>query len=97
MILEHSAKPAEDLQDSRSIRFFFRGDTDLVPCLVSWEALDRLESEKAASRAERLARFEKHRPAIEAAALHKFAEGNPSGAPMTVEADDVLQAAKDQE
>ncbi|MBS7543196.1 DUF1488 family protein [Ancylobacter oerskovii] len=92
MILEHSAKPAEDLEDVRKIRFFFRGDTDVVPCLVSWEALDRLEGGKAADRAERLNRFEKHRSAIEVAARRKF---DASEREVVVEASDVLQAARE--
>lgn len=91
MILEHSAKPAEDLEDVQKIRFFFRGDTDIVSCLVSWDALDRLEGGKAADRAERLERFEKHRSAIDVAARRKYRE---SGGEVTLEADEVLKAAK---
>ncbi|MCB4767833.1 DUF1488 domain-containing protein [Ancylobacter sp. Lp-2] len=91
MILDHSAKPAEDLEDVQKIRFFFRGDTDVVPCLVTWEALDRLEGGKAADRAERLERFEKHRSAIEVAARRKAVNANGI---VTVNADETVQAAK---
>lgn len=71
-MLHHSAMPPEDLPERRSVRFRFRGDHDLVDCLVSWDALDRLENHPAATRAERLARFEQHRARIEAVALSKL-------------------------
>lgn len=91
MTLHHSAKSADDLEDRRSIRFYFRGDQDLVPCLVSWDALDRLEGSKAASRADRLARFEHHRPRIEAAALKKFEAQHPAEGTLTLDADEVMK------
>lgn len=61
----------DDLPERQAIRFGLRGPTDIVDCFVSWEALDKLEGGPAANRAERIARFERHRQAIEAAALAK--------------------------
>lgn len=90
METSHSAKPAEDLEDISSIRFFLRGDKDLVECLISWQVLDRLENGKAAARPERLARFEIHRSAIENAARKKLATGHDPDTPLVVEAGDVL-------
>lgn len=92
MTLHHSAMPPDDLEESRAIRFHFRGDHDLIPCLVSWDALDRLEDGKAAHRGERMARFERHRSKIEAAALRKLEQHSVADGTVTLEADDVLAA-----
>lgn len=90
MTLHHSAKPAEDITEQKMIRFFFRGDDDIVECLVGWDALERLENSPLASRADRLARFEQHRPRIEAAALRRMGEaGSPR--PLTLDAKDVME------
>jgi len=91
MTLHHSAMPFDDLPAERSIRFRFRGDRDLVTCLVSWEALDRLEGKPAASAAERLARFEQHRMRIEAAALRRLGEEPAPKQPLRLEARDILE------
>ncbi|WP_371346295.1 DUF1488 family protein [Ancylobacter sp. IITR112] len=88
MTLHHSAKPPEDLTDRKVVRFFFRGDDDIVECLVSWEALERLENAPLASRADRLARFEQHRARIEAAALRKMKQ--TSERPFALGAQEVL-------
>lgn len=90
MTLHHSAKPPEDLADSKAIRFFFRGDTDIVECLVSWGALERLENSPLDSRADRMARFEQHRLVIEAAALRKMEKAGADAGPLTLDAQDVL-------
>lgn len=92
--LPHSAKPAEDLTEDRSIRFHFRGDHDLIECRVSWDALDQLEGGPAASTSDRLARFEQHRPRIEAAALRKVNEASEAAAaaPLRLDAADVMRA-----
>ena len=92
MTLYHSAMPPDDLEDRKAIRFHFRGDHDLIPCLVSWEALDKLEDGKPAHRAERMARFERHRSKIEAAALRKLEHHSPADGAVTLEAADVLSA-----
>lgn len=92
MTLHHSAMPPDDLEESRAIRFHFRGDHDLIPCLVSWDALDRLEDGRLAHRAERMARFERHRSRIEAAALRKLERHSPADGTLTLEADDILSA-----
>ncbi|MDQ0301496.1 DUF1488 family protein [Ancylobacter polymorphus] len=90
MTLHHSAKPAEDITEQKVIRFFFRGDDDIVECLVGWDALERLENSPLASRADRLARFEQHRLRIEAAALRRMGEaGSPR--PLTLDAKDVME------
>lgn len=88
MTLHHSAKPAEDVTDRKAIRFFFRGDADIVECLVGWSVLERLENSPMASRADRLARFEQHRTRIEAAALRKMEQAGER--PLTLDAQDVL-------
>ncbi|MCK0208397.1 DUF1488 domain-containing protein [Starkeya koreensis] len=88
-MLHHSAMPPDDLPERRSVRFHFRGDKDLVDCLVSWDALDRLENHPAATRAERLARFEQHRARIEAAALRKLDAGSGQGE-LTLATEDVM-------
>ncbi|GLK71451.1 DUF1488 family protein [Ancylobacter dichloromethanicus] len=90
MTLHHSAKPPEDLAESRAIRFFFRGDTDILECLVGWDALERLENAELTSRADRMARFEQHRPRIEAAALRKFERTPATDGPVTLGAQDVV-------
>ncbi|MGA0563650.1 DUF1488 family protein [Ancylobacter sp. VNQ12] len=92
MTLHHSAMPPDDLEESRAIRFHFRGDKDLVACLVSWDALDQLEDGKATQRAERMARFERHRSKIEAAALRKLDHIHPGDHALRLEAADVLSA-----
>ena len=90
MTLHHSAKPAEDITEQKVVRFFFRGDDDIVECLVGWDALERLENSPLASRADRLARFEQHRPRIEAAALRRMGEaGSPR--PLTLDAKAVME------
>jgi hypothetical protein len=68
---EHTRGP-DDVPDRRAIRFGLRGKQDIVDCYVTWEALNRLEDSSAANRDERLARFEIHRPVIEAAAVAKL-------------------------
>lgn len=89
MTLHHSAKPAEDITEQKVIRFFFRGDDDIIECLVGWDALERLENSPLVGRADRLARFEQHRPRIEAAAMRKMGEaGSPR--PLTLGAGDVI-------
>ncbi|WP_018391111.1 DUF1488 family protein [Ancylobacter sp. FA202] len=90
MTLHHSAKPPEDLNDRKAIRFFFRGDEDIVECLVGWDALERLENSPLDSRADRMARFEQHRLMIEAAALRKMEKASKSERPLTLDAQDVL-------
>lgn len=85
---EHSAMPAEDLTSERIVRFHLRGETDLIPVEISWEALDRLEKQPAAQRAERLARFETHRTLIEAAAIRK---AKKSSGPVHLGIEDVLR------
>ncbi|MCS0502469.1 DUF1488 domain-containing protein [Ancylobacter mangrovi] len=91
MVLHHSAMPADDLPDSREIRFRLRGDKDLITCLVGWDVLDRLGDSEAASRADRLARFEEHRTGIEAAAMRKVdASGAPDGV-LRLKAADIIQ------
>ncbi|MDQ0346014.1 DUF1488 family protein [Ancylobacter vacuolatus] len=90
MTLHHSAKPPEDLNDRKAIRFFFRGDKDIVECLVSWGALERLENSPLDSRADRMARFEQHRLLIEAAALRKMEKAGAGERPLTLDAQDVL-------
>lgn len=91
MPAHHSAKPPEDLADARAIRFFLRGDDDLIECQVSWEALDRLERDHGAGRADRLARFEQHRPRIEAAALRKLGTKG-ADRPVYLDAEEVMAA-----
>ncbi|WP_428030223.1 DUF1488 family protein [Ancylobacter sp.] len=93
MTLHHSAKPPEDLADRKAIRFFFRGDKDIVECLVSYEALERLENAELVSRSDRLARFEQHRPRIEAAALHKIESGGTTEGPISLDAQDVVSGS----
>ncbi|MBS9476266.1 DUF1488 domain-containing protein [Ancylobacter sp. VKM B-3255] len=88
----HSAMPPDDLPESRAIRFHFRGDHDLIECWVSWEALERLEGGPADSSSDRLARFEQHRPRIEAAALRKIGRAGGAGAPLRIDAEDILNA-----
>lgn len=90
MTLHHSAKPPEDLTDRQAIRFFFRGDDDIVECLVSWDALERLENSPPDNRADRLARFEQHRLLIEAAALRKMEKASITERPLTLDAQDVM-------
>lgn len=87
-MLHHSAMPPDDLLERRAVRFRFRGDHDLVDCLVSWDALDQLENRPAADRAKRLARFEQHRSRIEAAALRKLGTGQ---GPVALDAEDVIK------
>lgn len=82
---EHSRGP-DDIPDRQAIRFGLRGEREIVDCFVSWEALDRLEVGPAANRAERLERFEKHRPVIEAAVLAKCGKGDQS---VTIEPGDL--------
>lgn len=82
---EHSRGP-DDMPDRRAIRFGLRGRTDIVDCYVGWDVLDRLEGGPAANRAERIERFEKHRPVIEAAALAKC---DRSGGAVTVRSEDL--------
>jgi len=89
-MLHHSAMPPDDLPERRAVRFHFRGDHDLVDCLVSWDALDRLENRPAADRAERLARFEQHRSRIEAAALRKLDAAAAGQGPVALDAEDVV-------
>ncbi|MFD2030728.1 DUF1488 family protein [Ancylobacter dichloromethanicus] len=69
---------------------FFRGDTDILECLVGWDALERLENAELTSRADRMARFEQHRPRIEAAALRKFERTPATDGPVTLGAQDVV-------
>jgi len=88
MPLDHSAMPPDDLADSRDVRFRMRGEDALVDCFVSWDALDALEGSPAASRADRLQRFETHRLLIEAAVVRKY-EGGEEG-PIRIGASDVL-------
>lgn len=90
----HSAKPAEDLEDRRAVRFFLRGERDLIPCLVDWDVLDALEDGPAASRSERLGRFEVHRRAIEAAALRRLRSGASAEDGLTVSEDEIREAAE---
>lgn len=92
MTLHHSAKPPEDLAESKAIRFFFRGDKDIVECLVSWRALERLDDGELTSRADRMARFEQHRPRIEAAALKKLENPARPEGPVSLDAQDVISA-----
>ena len=66
----------DDVMQRQAVRFGLRGPKDIVDCFVSWRALDSLEGgEPAVNRADRLARFERHRPTIEAAALKKCSGG----------------------
>lgn len=89
MTLQHSAKPPEDLEGSRAIRFFFRGDRDLVECLVDWDALDKLEGSKVVERSSRIAAFEQHRSKIEAVALRKLERAGNGGRTLRLSAGDV--------
>lgn len=94
MSLDHSAKPPEDLEERKAVRFFFRGEEDLIECFVSWDALDALEGSPAASRADRLQRFERHRTRIESAAAAKFDDqrGAPGGV-ISLGTSEVMSAA----
>jgi len=87
MTLHHSAMAPDDLADRRSVRFHMRGDEDLVACFVSWDALSALENGPAATTAERLQRFETHRPRIEAAVMRKYNRGAKNE--ITLDASDV--------
>lgn len=82
---EHTRGP-DDIPDRRSIRIGLRGQKEIIDCFVSWETLDRQEGGPAANRAERIERFEKHRPVIEAAALAKC---NKAGGVVVIERKDL--------
>lgn len=82
---EHSRGP-DDIPDRRAIRFGLRGEREIVDCFVGWDVLDRLEGGPAANRAERIERFEKRRPIIEAAALAKCAKDDST---VTIESGDL--------
>ncbi|MCK0197761.1 DUF1488 domain-containing protein [Ancylobacter sp. 6x-1] len=88
---EHFAgRGPDDVLQRRAVRFGVRGPLDIIDCFVSWEALERLEgSGPAVNTPDRLARFERHRPAIEAAAMAKCKVEEEQPDAITLEADDV--------
>lgn len=84
----------DDMLSRHAVRFGLRGPQRIVDCFVDWDALDRLEGgEPAVNRPDRLARFERHRPTIEAAALAKCRCAKEQREPIIITAEDVQAVA----
>ncbi|MBS7537439.1 DUF1488 family protein [Ancylobacter lacus] len=86
----HAGRGPDDMLQRRAVRFGVRGPQDIIDCFVSWDALDQLEGGgPAVNTSDRLARFERHRPAIEAAAMAKCRVTDAQPEAILLEASDV--------